>query len=166
MQRHPNRPSFAAQATIRVAELLAELIGQAVLFNELVAKSLGIHAVDLQAFGVIARHDGPITPTEVMACTGLTASSTTRVLDRLEAAGDIVRSLVPADRRKIAIEVVASKAAEVAEHYTGKIDQIGRLSATRTDAETAAVISDLDELAMPDHGRPSTGVPARKSRKP
>ncbi|MCM3885505.1 MarR family winged helix-turn-helix transcriptional regulator [Frankia sp. R82] len=149
-----------------MAELLAELIGQAVLFNELVAKSLGIHAVDLQAFGVIARHGGPITPTEVMTATGLAASSTTRVLDRLESAGFIVRSLVPADRRKIAIEVVASRAAEVAEHYTGKIDQIERLNAKRTDAEIAAVLSYLSELAMPDGGGPSTGAPARTTRRP
>jgi DNA-binding MarR family transcriptional regulator len=154
MERLPNRRASTGdgEATTLVAGLLAELIGQAVLFNERVAKSLGIHAVDLQAFGVIARHDGPITPTEVMAGTGLPASSTTRVLDRLETAGYIVRSLVPADRRKIAVEVVTSKAAEVAEHYTGKIDQIRKLNANRTDAEVAAVISYLSELALPDPG--------------
>jgi DNA-binding MarR family transcriptional regulator len=90
---------------------------------------LGVSTVDLQAFGVIARHDGPITPTELSAQTGLPASTTTRVLDRLEKGGYIARNSVPSDRRKIAVEVVGSKAAEVAQHYVGKIEQIKRLNA-------------------------------------
>jgi DNA-binding MarR family transcriptional regulator len=127
--------------------LLAQLIGEAILFNESVARGLGVSTVDLQAFGVIARHDGPITPTELSAQTGLPASTTTRVLDRLEKGGYIARSSVPSDRRKIAVEVLESKAAEVAQHYVGKIEQIKRLNAERTPAEVAAVVSYLSELA-------------------
>lgn len=147
MQRLSIQPTSAEQAVARVAELWAVLIGQAVLFNEQVAKTLGINAVDLQAFGVISRHDGPITPTQVMALTGLPASSTTRVLDRLEKAGYIARGSDPTDRRKVAVQVVAVKAAEVAQHYAAKIDQIRQLNAARTDAEVAAVLSYLSDLA-------------------
>ncbi|ETA71102.1 transcriptional regulator [Actinospica robiniae DSM 44927] len=129
-----------------MAELLASLVGQAILFNEQVARALGIGAVDLQAFGVISRYDGPISPTEVAARTGLPASTTTRVLDRLEQAGYVVRSAVPGDRRKVGVEVVQEKAAEVARHYLGKVQQIKKLNAKRTDAEVAAVTSYLSEL--------------------
>lgn len=128
-------------------ELFAVLIGQAVLFNEQVAKTLGINAVDLQAFGVISRHDGPITPTEVMALAGLPASSVTRVLDRLEKSGYIARGTVPTDRRKVAVGVVAAKAAEVARRYAAKVEQIRQLNAARTDADGAAVLSYLHDLA-------------------
>ena len=134
-------------ATAQVSVLLSQLIGEAILFNESVARALGLSAVDLQTFGVIARHDGPITPTELSAQTGLPASTTTRVLDRLENGGYIARSNVPADRRKLAIVVVESKAAEVARHYLGKIEQIKRLNAERTPAEVAAVVSYLRALA-------------------
>ena len=79
--------------------------------------------------------------------TGLPASTTTRVLDRLEKGGYVARSSVPSDRRKIAVKVVESKAAEVAQHYVGKIEQIKRLNAERTPAELAAVASCLSELA-------------------
>jgi DNA-binding MarR family transcriptional regulator len=72
------------------------------------------------------------------------------VLDRLEQRGFITRSSVPADRRKIAVEVVASKAAEVAQHYAGKIAQLERLNAGRTPAEVAAVIAYLSDLANDD----------------
>jgi DNA-binding MarR family transcriptional regulator len=131
----------------QLSDLLARLIGEAILFNEGVASTLGVSAVDLQTFGVIARHDGPITPTQLSAQTGLPPSTVTRVLDRLEQSGFITRSSVPSDRRKTAVEVVESKAAEVAQHYAGKIAQIRRLTARRAPAELAAVVSYLSELA-------------------
>jgi DNA-binding MarR family transcriptional regulator len=131
----------------QIAELLARLIGEAILFNESVAAALGVSAVDLQTFGIIARHDGAITPTEVSEQTGLPASTVTRVLDRLEQRGFITRSSVPSDRRKIAVEVVESKASEVAQHYAGKIAQIERLNARRPPAEVAAVVAYLNDLA-------------------
>jgi hypothetical protein len=37
----------------------------------------------------------------------------------------------------------------IAQHYAGKIDQIRKLNATRSDTEVAAVISYLTELADP-----------------
>src|SRR5215468_3186458 len=138
------------EAVAQIADLLARLIGEAILFNEGVAGALGVSAVDLQTFGVIARHDGAMTPTEVSEQTGLPASTVTRVLDRLEQRGFITRSSVPSDRRKIAVEIVGSKAAEVAQHYAGKIAQIERLNAGRTRAEVAAVVSYLSDLATDD----------------
>jgi len=141
------QPASTDEAVTQVAGLIAQLIGEAILFNENVARALGMSAVDLQAFGVVARHDGPITPTDLSAQTGLPASTTTRVLDRLEKGGYIARSSVPSDRRKIAVEVVEPKAAEVAQHYVGKIEQIKRLNGERTPAEVAAVVSYLSDLA-------------------
>ena len=150
MKQKPSKRMSSNESVTQVAELLARLIGEAILFNEGVAGAVGVSAVDLQTFGVIARHDGAITPTEVSAETGLPASTVTRVLDRLEQRGFITRSSVPSDRRKIAVEVVASKAAEVAQHYTGKIAQIERLNARRTRAEVAAVVAYLHDLATDD----------------
>jgi DNA-binding MarR family transcriptional regulator len=150
MTQKPEQQISRDEAVAQIADLLARLIGEAILFNEGVAGAIGLSGVDLQTFGVIARHDGAITPTEVRAETGLPASTVTRVLDRLEQRGFITRSSVPADRRKIAVEVVASKAAEVAQHYAGKIAQLERLNARRTPAEVAAVIAYLSDLANDD----------------
>ena len=156
MERRSSRRRSRNESVTQVAELLARLIGEAVLFNESVAAALDVSAVDLLTFGVIGRHDGAITPTEISEQTGLPASTVTRVLDRLEQRGFITRSSVPSDRRKIAVEVVDSKAAEVAQHYAGKIAQIERLNARRTRSEVAAVISYLSDLAT-DDDRPKGG---------
>ena len=147
MKQKPSQRMSSNESVTQVAELLARLIGEAILFNEGVAGALGVSAVDLQTFGVIARHDGAITPTEVSEQTGLPASTVTRVLDRLEQRGFITRSSVPSDRRKIAVNVVESKAAEVAQHYAGKIAQIERLNARRPRTEVAAVLLYLSDLA-------------------
>jgi DNA-binding MarR family transcriptional regulator len=150
VNQKPKQRMSREEAVTQIADLLARLIGEAILFNEGVASALGVSAVDLQTFGVIARHDGAITPSEVSAQTGLPASTVTRVLDRLEQRGFITRNSVPSDRRKIAVEVVESKAAEVAQHYAGKIAQIERLNARRSRAEVAAVLSYLSDLATDD----------------
>ena len=150
MKQKPKQRTTREEAVAQIADLLARLIGEAILFNEGVASALGVSAVDLQTFGVIARHDGAITPSEVSAQTGLPASTVTRVLDRLEQRGFITRRSVPSDRRKIAVDVVASKSGEVAQHYEGKIAQIERLNARRTRAEVEAVISYLSDLATDD----------------
>jgi DNA-binding MarR family transcriptional regulator len=150
MKQKPIQRMSREEAVTQVADLLARLIGEAILFNEGVAGAVGVSAVDLQTFGVIARHDGAMTPTEVSAETGLPASTVTRVLDRLEQRGYITRSSVPSDRRKIAVEIVESKAAEVAQHYTGKVAQIERLNVGRTRAEVAAVVAYLNDLATAD----------------
>lgn len=135
-----------------VAELWSTLIGQAILFNEQVARTVGMSAVDLQAFGVISRHDGPITPSEVTARTGLPPSTITRVLDRLEQSGYVTRSNVHSDRRKVAVKVIPAMATKVAQHYIGKIEQIRDLNAKRTQAEVATVIAYLSDLANLDRG--------------
>ena len=151
MKQKPKQRRSRDEAVMQVADLLARLIGEAILFNEGVADALGVSAVDLQTFGVIARHGGAITPTELRAQTGLPASTVTRVLDRLEQRGFVTRSNVPSDRRKTAVAVVEAKAAEVAQHYAGKIAQIKRLNARRPAAEVAAVISYLSDLAADDN---------------
>ena len=142
---------FTSEAAVtQIVDLWEALIGNAILYNDQVARELGIGTVDLQTFGVISRHGGPITPTEVAAKTGLPASTTTRVLDRLEDAGYVARRNVLGDRRKVAVEVMPGKAAEIAAHYTGKIDEIRDLNRKRTSNEVAAVISYLRELAEVD----------------
>ncbi len=147
MTSRSSPPTPPGDDVVALAGLWESLIGQAILFNEGVAKTLGMSSVDLQTFGVISRHEGPITPTEVAARTGLPASTTTRVLDRLEQGGYVVRRGAPGDRRKVLVEAVQAKAVEVAQHYAGKVEQIRELNAKRTAAEVAAVLSYLSELA-------------------
>lgn len=144
-QLHPPEDPAA-----RIAGLLRLLIEQAVLTNEGIARSLGLNVVDLQTFGLISRHGEPLTPGEVTARTGLPASTTTRVLDRLEHAGFIQRGTDPADRRKVTIAATEQKSAEVAAHYAPILEMLRALNARRTERELRAVVSYLADLTAHD----------------
>ncbi|GLW70840.1 MarR family transcriptional regulator [Kitasatospora phosalacinea] len=73
------------------------------------AKACGLGATDLYALNVLDL-GGPMTPGELGARTGLTTGPTTRLVDRLEAAGYVRRVPSPDDRRKVIVEPVGRPA--------------------------------------------------------
>ncbi|MER6301298.1 MarR family transcriptional regulator [Kitasatospora sp. NPDC001539] len=74
------------------------------------AKACELGATDLYALNVLEL-GGPMTPGELGARTGLTTGPTTRLIDRLEAAGYVRRTPSPDDRRKVIVEPVGRPAA-------------------------------------------------------
>lgn len=98
--------SSRAESNGRIAEAMRDLIANAVLTNERIARSYGIHVVDLQTLGLILRKGAPVTPTEIATMTELPTSTVTRVINRLEAAGFVARSADPADRRSVIVSAV------------------------------------------------------------
>src|SRR5215217_5808053 len=98
--------SSRAESNTRIAEAMRDLIANAVLTNERIARSYGIHVVDLQTLGLLLRADGPVTPTEIATMTELPTSTVTRVVSRLEAAGFVKRSADPNDRRSVIVTAV------------------------------------------------------------
>src|SRR6266545_2986227 len=67
------------------------------------AKACDLHATDLYALNILELA-GPMTPGELGTRTGLTTGPTTRLVDRLEAAGYVRRAPDPGDRRKVIVE--------------------------------------------------------------
>src|SRR5689334_16569925 len=73
------------------------------------AKACDLGATDLYALNVLEL-SGPMTPGELGARTGLTTGPTTRLIDRLEAAGYVRRAPDPGDRRKVIVEPIGKPA--------------------------------------------------------
>jgi DNA-binding MarR family transcriptional regulator len=73
------------------------------------AKACDLGATDLHALNVLELA-GPMTPGELGARTRLTTGPTTRLVDRLEAAGYVRRAADPGDRRKVIVEPVGRPA--------------------------------------------------------
>jgi len=97
----------------RIVDNFQRLIPALILLNERVARKLEILPLDLQVLHLIVLQNRPVTPSMVTALSDLPPSSTTRVLDRLEAQGFIRRSVDRSDQRKIQIEVNWKKVAPV-----------------------------------------------------
>jgi DNA-binding MarR family transcriptional regulator len=78
-------------------------MAHAVLYQDAVARWAGLHATDLQCAGLLLL-EGPMTPSELAARTGLTSGgAVTAVIDRLEAAGLATRTRDETDRRRVQI---------------------------------------------------------------
>ena len=82
------------------------------LFNQAVADRLGLHPTDLQCLNLLTLEAGPVTTGRVAELTGLTTGSATRLVDRLERAGYVVRERDAEDRRRVQAEPQAMPAGQ------------------------------------------------------
>ncbi|MGW2524337.1 MarR family winged helix-turn-helix transcriptional regulator [Streptomyces sp. NPDC001617] len=82
------------------------------LFNQAVADRLGLHPTDLQCLNLLTLEGGPVTTGRIAELTGLTTGSATRLVDRLERAGYVVRERDAADRRKVLVVTVPERITE------------------------------------------------------
>jgi DNA-binding MarR family transcriptional regulator len=83
------------------------------LFNQAVADHLDLHPTDLQCLNLLSLEGAPVTTGRIAELTGLTTGSATRLVDRLERAGYVVRERDATDRRRVLVATVPEKAAEL-----------------------------------------------------
>lgn len=85
---------------------MREFMARAVLFQDAVARSVGLNGTDLQAVGLLLSK-GPATAGELAARIGLTSGGAiTAMIDRLERAGYVTRTRDLADRRRVIVTAV------------------------------------------------------------
>ncbi|MEU6380114.1 MarR family transcriptional regulator [Streptomyces sp. NPDC046909] len=99
--------------------LLGELAGVSrrymasyALFNQALADHLGLHPTDLQCVNLLSLEGAPVTTGRIAELTGLTTGSATRLVDRLERAGYVVRERDVEDRRRVLVATVPEKLVE------------------------------------------------------
>ncbi|WP_210414724.1 MarR family winged helix-turn-helix transcriptional regulator [Microlunatus elymi] len=114
--------------------------------SEAARRYMRLNETDMRAlhFLIVQRNQGRLTTPSLLARhLGITTASTTKMLDRLEQAGHVVRSAHPTDRRGIAVEITAETAL-AAEQTVGR-QHAHRFApaAELTAAERAVVINFL-----------------------
>lgn len=87
------------------------------LFNQALANRLGLHPTDLQCLGLLELEAEPLSTGEIAKLIGLTSGSATRLVDRLEKAGFIIRTPDPLDRRKALVSLATRRGAEADEAW-------------------------------------------------
>jgi len=140
-------PSDRAGVTDRIALRMQEVIAAAVLTNERIARMIGLNVVDFQTFGLLLRQGAPMTPGEVSAATALPSSTTTRVLDRLEAKGMVRREAAPDDRRKVLVHAVTFEDAQVGQAYGQILKEMAQVHEGFTLEELAVVERYLEAIS-------------------
>ncbi|MFB7497020.1 MarR family winged helix-turn-helix transcriptional regulator [Streptomyces sp. NPDC056161] len=106
------------------------------LFNQAVADHLGLHPTDLQCLNLLTLERTPVTTGRIAELTGLTTGSATRLVDRLERAGYVVRERDAADRRRVLVATVPGRIAEFERAWE------------RLGGDWSALFEDLDDTEL------------------
>jgi DNA-binding MarR family transcriptional regulator len=110
------------------------------LFNQAVADRLGLHPTDLQCLNLLSLERAPVTTGRVAELTGLTTGSATRLVDRLEKAGYVVRERDAADRRRVLVATVPERIAEFGRTWERLGGDWSPLFEDLDDAELAVLV--------------------------
>jgi DNA-binding MarR family transcriptional regulator len=127
----------------RYVPLVRDFAARVVLFHEIVAQRLDLHATDVKALRLLG--DEAMTAGQLAEYTGLTGPSVTALVDRLEAMGYVTRERDAADRRRVAIRAVPAKIRELDRLYAGYNAKMAELLAKYKASEFAAIVDYLAE---------------------
>lgn len=148
-------------------ELLAELarVGRehsdaTVLFHAAVASRFGLNPTDYKTLGLLERL-GPLSAGEIARHSGLATASVTNLIDRLERKGFVRRRADPKDRRRVVVEAVPERLADLANLYSSTRRSLARLLDRYSEQELAVIADFLGrnaerlraELSKLDSGR-------------
>lgn len=99
-----------------------------------------MNATDLAALRmlVIREVEGPVSPHDVARHLRISTASTTKLLDRLEEAGHVVRRPHPTDRRSRVIELTDVSRGEFYRHFGARLRGMRAVAEEFTDEELAA----------------------------
>ncbi|WP_292718549.1 MarR family transcriptional regulator [Microbacterium sp. 13-71-7] len=155
-----------------IVELMAALHAWHAAAERMSAASrryMNLNQNDMRAvrFMIAAENAGEVATARALADhLGISSAATTKMLDRLERGGHIIRRPHPADRRAIALQVTPSTRRAAREG-------VGRLHARRFDVaarmssdERRTVIRFLEELAATEDGGEAGGLSRRRPAAP
>jgi DNA-binding MarR family transcriptional regulator len=117
---------------------LRRLIAGVVLFNTAMAEHLGMSPIDSQVLHLLQLEVGPVTAGRFGELAHLPSSTTTRVIDRLEARGYVHRVRDTTDRRRVLIYPDEQKTRELEKHYDEQTAAMNAVLAGLSAADLAA----------------------------
>lgn len=110
-----------------------------VMFHQAVAEQFGMNATDFKCGDILSR-TGPITAGELARLTGLDTGTLTTVIDRLERNGFARRRRDPHDRRKVIVEPLPERGAEVGAVFDSLTQTMSTLTAGYSVEELARIL--------------------------
>lgn len=114
--------------------------------NEAVGTRIELLAGDLEVLDLIGR-DGPMSPRDVIAATGIHPATLTGVLDRLERGGWLTRRPDPEDRRRVRVEAKTERGGELARFYAPMSRALSAICAGYTPEELDVIADFLERTA-------------------
>jgi DNA-binding MarR family transcriptional regulator len=135
-----------AELTAEIAAEIQNVIARAVLTNERIARRVGISVIDLQVLSILSLADHALSAGDISAVSELPTSTTTRVIDRLEAAGLVRRRGDSDDRRKVVVDVLPQSAERLGPEFARIHEVEAELDEGYTAAELEVVLRHMRGL--------------------
>ena len=144
----PAPASARADAVDRHSAAMRDFMARAVLFQDAVARAVGLNSTDLQTIGILMS-SGPLTPGQLAEQVGLTrGGAITAVIDRLERAGHVTRSRDAEDRRRVVVTANAETLMpQIAPVYARISERWGAYLETLTDEQLAFATDFLEQAS-------------------
>lgn len=117
---------------------LRSLTQQLHRLNDAVGARVELLPGDLEVLDMLGR-DGPMSPRDITAKTGIHPATLTGVLDRLESGGWLTRQPDPDDRRRVIVEAILDRAGELMRLYGPMNKSISTICADYSPDELAAI---------------------------
>jgi DNA-binding MarR family transcriptional regulator len=118
-----------------------------IMVAHVTAQALGLSAADFFGLNIVGLR-GPVTAGDLAQATGLTSGATTRMIDRLEAAGFVRRVHDTADRRRVLVQVAEDRLAEIDQVLEPNRRRLAEVFLRYSDHELS-VLFDYFERATP-----------------
>ncbi|MDN5716768.1 MAG: MarR family transcriptional regulator [Brevibacterium aurantiacum] len=138
---------MADEPVAQVRAAMQRHLVHAILDNDHVARAHGLQVTDLQTLHLMVLRDDVRTPRQISTTTGMPASSVTKLVDRLEAAGYIKRTPDPTDRRRTLLELVPGAIEPLRTFYVRADQAFDGLSKKFSASELEVVARYLDAVS-------------------
>ena len=119
-----------------------------ILLHAAIGERLGLNPSDLKCADLMLSQCEDCTPGRLSELTGLSTGAITGVIDRLEAAGFLVREHDPADRRRVLLRLTQQRAPEVESLFLPLARGVERVAENFTIAELAVVLRFMREILI------------------
>jgi DNA-binding MarR family transcriptional regulator len=121
----------------------------AVFFHTAIAEQVGLGATEEKTLLILS--GGALTAGEIAQKTGLTTGSVTSLIDRLEKKGFVRRVRDGQDRRKVIVEVVPDKLAELGKVFGALPEVFNALLDDYSDDQLQLITGFIDRLTERAH---------------
>ena len=137
------KPSTRGEALRRIQMGLRRLTQQLHRLNDVVGSQINLLPGDLEVLDMLGR-DGPMSPRDVTAATGIHPATLTGILDRFEAGGWLTRRPDPNDRRRVILAAETRRGGDVSRRYAPMTRAITDICSDYSVEELARIVEFLE----------------------
>lgn len=143
----PSGPLTRGEALSRIQHGLRRLTHNLHRLNDAVGSLIDLLPGDLEVLDMVGR-DGPMSPSEVTARTGIHPATLTGILDRLEGGGWLSRRPDQTDRRRLVVEAATHRGGEVARLYAPMTKRLSDICAGYDAAQLSIIVDFLERAGV------------------